>query len=111
MADYRTAARNGKDDLQKAIVCFAYRLSKKIVKGGMELYQKKDYIFSAFGVAIVSIFPILFLWLNNIIQVQDVGSVGKLIGTVILVAAVLFAAFFCIYKFFCLFSTLPMCQY
>lgn len=103
MADYRAAARNGKDDLQKAIVCFAYRLSKKIVKGGMELYQKKDYIFSAFGVAIVSIFPILFLWLNNIIQVQDVGSVGKLIGTVILVAAVLFTAFFCIYKF-CLFS-------
>lgn len=60
------------------------------------MYKKKDYALLFFGVIIVSIFPVLFLWLNNIIQVQDIGNVLKMIGMIVLAAAVL-----CIIFYFC----------
>lgn len=53
------------------------------------MYSKKDITLAYLGTVLAANFPILFLWLNNIIQISDILSVLKIIGQITVVTTVL----------------------
>lgn len=62
------------------------------------MYSKKDITLAYLGTVLAANFPILFLWLNNIIQISDILSVLKIIGQITAVTTALIVLFFFLYK-------------